>query len=146
MLDLNLHFNFLGIIKYIHSSWLKRKLKRDEFQKRFDEFVYNFNFFVKEEQEILYNLLLNQSSIEGFDNNPYFKRLEMLNFIFKIPNSNIQLLEEHKKEFNKEHLRYLGGIYFNGYEPFLYALNKNAKDVLKYLYDNKLIFQDRSNK
>lgn len=108
-------------------------------------FIYNFNLFVDEEQKILFKLLMKEKTLEGFDDNNYFKRLEMCGFIYKIPNSNISLKERRLNDKTDNGFMIIGEWYPHGREPYLYALNKNAKETLQYLYDEKLIFQGEIN-
>lgn len=36
--NLNLNFDFVSIIKYIHSSWIKKKLLKKQYQKDLENF------------------------------------------------------------------------------------------------------------
>ena len=143
---IKINFDFLPLIKYLHSSWISKKLQKRKFDRMTKQFVYDFNLLIEDEQDILFDLLTKESVVEGYDANNYIRRLEICGFLYKIPNSNIKLKENKIKKAAQEKFIVLETHYSYGYEPYLYALTKDTRELLQYLYDSKLIFQDRSNK
>lgn len=134
------------LIKYIHSNCLLRKLRKTKFEHDKETLIMQLNHFVSQEKQILNTLIDNGNNPIESELTTYVNRLIQSRMLYEIPNSKQSLydrnLEQEKERCEKDGMTLVSMWQSPITAPSLFALTLDAYNVLKYLKENKCIFQE----